>query len=1302
MKKKVICLLLAVILLVGCGSAYMMTANAANDDDRSFFPLGSAASAAFAAAVYDTNMSLDFSNIDSKTGDSYARIGNYGGVMGYTSGEDGVIMGWLQNATSMAQSEVSYAALQVVKDCSVPGKTAASWDNPSEVEKSAVWYYCQYGYLLNDLGFDKTGGNGMHPLKFISGFVLMLGYMCSLIVPAVFKGILDLLKILNPFQLFFQLSTIKPDALFGHTITEDGPPTVLAGLGQLVSSWYAAFQSFSEFFLIPMMFFFVMLTFVLGKASNNMGKLRKFLTRVAIIFLCIPICGACYTGALEQAGESAEIGFSQSSRIIKSTLIDFERWAQMSHLKPTKPLYFGNADDDGTVAGEAGEDTVYGLRGIALAVNNLGISSSSSSYIPSSAVVADDVKDALTGVDEKSNAYWDTVAQQGGSLQLDSVLDTLDLIARHMTADFYTASDFESYAKAQMTSTGSGITTEDMDKVWKASNDVKDFNSSDKFSFNDEAISSLPALNIWADGGLYTSGYYFYSASGVPYGLSTMSMYNYLNTKFDRTGATMYTVDASSDFVRQSHYSVNLIGNNVMAVLYWADAVVMLVAVTLVGLCYAVSMLVGVVRRSLRFISSVPFALMGSLKAGARIITYVAMMLIEIIGTFWVYDMVTDILLSVPVIIEAPIESTIRSVFNDAAAVESGGEGVILASTVMIGVMLLNIIIVIAFTVMALRLRKAILKSLDEAAAGIIEKFIVGGSQPTASMAPAGGNFKNGFGQGALMGAAANRNGRDASGKDGKNKDGVKGTSKNAKSSENIGGSGIEGGAAQEGPTMETKGLSSGGGDMGGAASMSGDMGSMSAAGGASGTATAGATGTPGAGSAAGIMTDKAFHENNQAQADKDLGEKLLGGNMIEKHKKHKRQQEANDRAFMAEAMGHVGAIQEENIAEQTREARKQANKEQAMAAAQAVVGVAEIAGAAATGDVSLAEDGVKNTVNGVAGVRDADEKKKDIKAEESEWKIQTMESNRAEQSVSSQNSLDTSTAEDNMVTESGTSNSKTLQSQDSTSEDYTGGDATSIQYDQISTGRDIHSDSKAFDRLNQNQTKTVEASKNQKVLTMDGKTSSSAKSLSVGGFGMGTGSGSDMDAAMLAAAAGGSGSGSGSPKTMPTKAAGGQHKGTGTGTGSGVQGQQAPKRVKVTPQQRQQQARPQQRQQQQPKRIAPAGTGQPMRQQRQAPQPQPVQQQPQTQWPKPSPGMRPVKAVRQDDMSIGRGAGIPQEFSKGNFSDIPPEVYDKYGIDYNDGDPQWSSWKARDKFWRDMGFIPDWNKGILYAPGKK
>lgn len=1297
MKKKVICLLLAVILLVGCGSAYMMTANAANDDDRSFFPLGSAASAAFAAAVYDTNMSLDFSNIDSKAGSDHSRVGNYGGVMGYTSGEDGVIMGWLQNATSMAQSEVSYAALQVVKDCSVPGKTSGSWDTREDVEKSAVWYYCQYGYLLNDLGFDKTGGNGMHPIKFISGFVLMVGYMCSLIVPAVFKGILGLLQMLNPFQLFFQLSTIKPEALFNHTITEEGPPAILAGLGDLVSYWYAAFQTFSEFFLIPMMFFFVVLTLLMGKASSKMGKVRKFLTRVAIIFLCIPICGACYTGALEQASESSEIGFSQSARIIKSTLIDFERWAQMSHLKPTQRLYFGNtADDDGTVAGDADEGTVYAVRRIALAVNNMGINSASSSYIPGSGAVSSELSDALKGVDRNTNAYWDTVVQQGGSLQVDSVLDTMDLIARHMMADFYTASDFESYAKAQMTSTGSGITTEDMDKVWKASNDVKDFNSSDKFSFNDEAISSLSALNIWADGYLYTGGYYFYVDEAGPYGLSTMSMYNYLNTKFDRTGATMYTVDASSDFVRQSHYSVNLIGNNVMSVLYWADAVVMLVAVTLVGLCYAVSMLVGVVRRSLRFISSVPFALMGSLKAGARIITYVAMMLIEIIGTFWVYDMVTDILLSVPVIIEAPIESAIRSLFNDAAATEAGGEGVILASTVMIGVMLLNIIIVIAFTVMALRLRKAILKSLDEAAAGIIEKFIVGESQPTAAMAPAGGNFKNGFGQGALMGAAANRNGRDLSGKDGKNKDGVKGTSKNAKGSENIGGSGIEGGAAQEGPTMETKGLPGGGGDMG----------SMSAAGGAgagagaSGTATAGATGTPGAGSAAGIMTDKAFHENNQAQADKDLGERLLGGNMIEKHKKHKRQQEANDRAFMAEAMGQVGAIQEDNIAEQTREARKQANKEQAMAAAQAVVGVAEIAGAAATGDVSLAEDGVKNTVNGVAGVKDADEKKKDIKAEESEWKIQTMESNRAEQSVSSQNSLDTSTAEDNMVTESGTSNSKTLQSQDSSSEDYTGGAASSVQYDQTSTGRDIHSDSKSFDRLNQNQTKTVEASKNQKVLTMDGKTSSSAKSLSAGGFGMGSGSGSDMDAAMLAAAAGGSGSGS--PKTMPTKAAGGQHKGTGTGTGSGVQGQQAPKRVKVTPQQRQQQARPQQRQQQPAKRIAPAGTGQPMRQQRQVQAPQPVQQQPQTQWPKPSPGMRPVKAVRQDDMSISRGAGIPQEFAKGNFSEIPPEVYDKYGIDYNDGDPQWSSWKARDKFWRDMGFIPDWSKGILYAPGKK
>lgn len=1271
MKRKVICLLLAIILVMSFGIGYMMNVSAANEDDRSFFPLGSAASAAFADAVYK-DKTMDFSNIDSGANSANSIIGNYGGVMGYTSGEDGVIMGWLQTATSMAQSDVSYAALQAIKGCTVPvayssGAGVSDWlDDISSGGRSAVWYYCQYGYLLNDLGFDKTGGNGMHPIKFISGFMLMMGYICSLIVPVVFEGVLNLLQTLNPFQLFYNLKEIKPDALLGGTTITGAPPTPLVGLANMISTWYAWFQQFSEFFIIPMLFVFVVLTLLLNQRAQRMGAIRKFVTRLCIIFLCIPVCGACYTGALSQSIANVDKNIGQSAKIVQSTLIDFERWAQTTHLRPAIGMNMGDSEG-GDIASGASDITSYNVRNMAYRINKL---SGKENWIVGNVVdIIGGCLSSASGGGPVSN--WNTTVQSQTGLtnvNQSEVIDTLDLITRHMMAEFYTASDFESYAKSLMTAENSGVTSEQMDDLWSASSSASSFGDS-TFTFADEAVSTNERLNIWADGSLRVTGNGTSFTADNDYGLSTMSMYNYLNTKFDRTGATMYTVDSSSDFVRQSHYSVNLVGNNVMAFMYWADALVMLVAITIVGLCYAVSMLVGTVKRSFKFISSMPFALMGNLRAGARIITYVAMMLIEIVGTFFIYDMVTSILLSLSNIIEAPMEKMIGDLFKPQPA--AGGEGVILASAILIGVMILSIVVVVAFTIMAIRLRKALLKSFDEMAANVIEKFIVGDNHPAAAAAGNGsqGSMKDGFGQGAVMGAAmAGKNGQ---GRKDEAKNGAKGTKKDVSgtNTNGMGQGGIEGVGAQGDPMNALPGLP---GDTGSASasSMMGEFGS--AGGGMSGVASGSAAGGGGAGSAAGIVTNAAFAKNNQAQQDKNLGEKLLGSNRLEKREKRKQQQEAKDRAFVAEAMGNVGAMNEERVAEETKAARKEANKERMQAVAQTVVGAAEVAGAAMTGDASLAKDGVDNVANGVAGTRDANEKIHDIQTSEAETKLSMAQANRQVQAVDNTNTTEKQERESSLSTESGTNNTKSVAVNDTKDQ----------KYETNTSGSSINTETKGHDDVNQNVTRTVQANQNQKTLTMQGKSASNAKAL-----GAGRPNGVEKPPIQKNAVpqkAGGSGmNATQQPKTVK----GANTKQPGSSTRVGVPGQSVP--GQQTPVKRVQAGnnKPAQRTSQ------PSGSG--MSQQRPSKQVSAPQ-------PKPTADMRPVRTVNQNDMSITRGVGVPRELSRGNFDEIPREVYAKYGIDYNNGKPRWGSAQARDSYYKSMGYVPDWEKGILYAPGKK
>ena len=111
----------------------------------------------------------------------------------------------------------------------------------------------------------------------------------------------------------------------------------------------------------------------------------------------------------------------------------------------------------------------------------------------------------------------------------------------------------------------------------------------------------------------------------------------------------------------ESHYSVNLIGGDaITGLLYYCNALVMLVCVTLIGWGYAISMLLANLKRSIRVLTSIPFTMLGSLGSMARLLTLFVIMIMDILLTFFLYQLVTGIVVTLPNLIEAPLANIVN------------------------------------------------------------------------------------------------------------------------------------------------------------------------------------------------------------------------------------------------------------------------------------------------------------------------------------------------------------------------------------------------------------------------------------------------------------------------------------------------------------------------------------------------------------------------------------------------------------------------------------------------------------------
>ena len=216
------------------------------------------------------------------------------------------------------------------------------------------------------------------------------------------------------------------------------------------------------------------------------------------------------------------------------------------------------------------------------------------------------------------------------------------------------------------------------------------------------------------------------------YGLSSLSLYNYLTTEFSDSTITVYSPNKiSSMFVMKEHHSVNLVGSGINQVCYYLNALVLFIAITIIGWGYALATLTGVLSSELRSLMHMPVMLSGGLNAAAKFFATVMVMIIQIFTTIFLYEIAIQFL-EVINIGSSPLFKTAANNIGSGGR----GSGVIMFAaqnplTNVMGTLIYLIIatlITLGMSIVALKSRGKFVRAMSEWVGDLIDKLLMTGT----------------------------------------------------------------------------------------------------------------------------------------------------------------------------------------------------------------------------------------------------------------------------------------------------------------------------------------------------------------------------------------------------------------------------------------------------------------------------------------------------------------------------------------------------------------------------------------------
>jgi len=695
--QRMLALLLGLLIvlggLIGLGAAAW--AEDTDKNDLSLYAVSSGVTGYFASAL-KPGENRAISDSWQALADSPATGGAF---MGYAD-KDLNPVEWLVSQATSASQAIEFGSLSKLGD--------------------GVRHYAQFGATLSQLGLDATStGLSGSLLSWVGGLLIIGPFTLASGINVVFGWFLQLLTAFNPFKLLYGgVQAVAPkfaEAVLAGGGAPDwqvlGIPIPMEGLASFIGGIYQAVNDLSWAVLVPL---FIGLTAFMIIFSRNRGSLfKKLLVRVVFIVIGIPLLGSMYTGVLNQLGEVTKNSDSAATQVVASTFVDFEKWAGDYRLAvPSGAVIEWDAKKS-----QATMNATVHVQDTALAINKMTHPEWASLTNPFSLTNPGDFVSGAQGNDA-----------EGASTAVGMIQRYMDMNGKQFTSSAY-ASRVQSVLTKQdegktaakwftdlRTDGGGwfGIGATDPGSAQVGSNRL--LTVGDGYGLGASTTGDIVTFTSAGASGNCGADPNKQSCS-----MSVLAMYNYLNARFDTNSLTTYSTNkAASAATAEAHNAVTLVGTGFGSVVYWANAFVLLISFVVIGIGYAVAMFIGNIKQGVQVITAVPFAMMGALGAVTKVIVFAVAMVLELIVTIFLYKIVQLLLLSLSRIF-ASFLSGVGDVLGGAFAA---------SPAIALLVPLLTTIIITAFTIMALRVRRSIVRALNEVCTKIIE-MLIGGNSPT-------------------------------------------------------------------------------------------------------------------------------------------------------------------------------------------------------------------------------------------------------------------------------------------------------------------------------------------------------------------------------------------------------------------------------------------------------------------------------------------------------------------------------------------------------------------------------------------
>ena len=704
---------------------------AGDDNDASFYK-----TASVAGSFYDSSLDLAGENYNfQKTPDQGAEINamlkepsqmaNVGAFMGYVD-KDYPFWDFTNN---IAQTTM--------------GTQSRSYTVPSN--NQAVAAYLQYGHALQALGLDTVSSNQFDFMaigRMFLGYLSMAVYVGALVPQVAFSITINVMKALNPFNWM-----VSEAIGGGETVP------ALAGVKGFVTDLYNVFAGMGLYVATLILAVGIGMSILFWRKSNNVGShFKKFVIRLLFIAAGLPFLGMTYTAALNNASDAFAASAPMANKAVAATFVDFAAWAEKNNLAlPEGTTIKVNGNGSGSGSGTVDMGGTTAPQTFALKINQA-----------SGSLVDGDDTDASNLTDNITSSRY------SGNGQLGKILEVFDLLNRFANSTRYTAGAYETYVK---TISGGKMAeglkvTGNKDKYAAVNNILSPNADASKLdnkntSFMSDGTPSTFSVSMSGGSIVYTGhGKISKYAPGTAYrkfekamdsvnehvmgpraksfgtttgsgtgGLSTISMYNYLTTKFADDTVTNYSsTKLASDYVLDTHHSVSLVGGGVMGIVYWLNMVSILSFIAVVGTVYAFGLIGGSVKRGIKMVTSIPFAAVGSVRAISKIVGITVSMIVQIYGTLIVYNLVVELFIASQQIFLTPLLTGFNNGNVSAAIIPgmtadyNGVTAAVTGLTVPIVAFIMSIVNIV-ITIKAVKLRKTLVKSMDEAMAGWVDRF---------------------------------------------------------------------------------------------------------------------------------------------------------------------------------------------------------------------------------------------------------------------------------------------------------------------------------------------------------------------------------------------------------------------------------------------------------------------------------------------------------------------------------------------------------------------------------------------------